>query len=183
MLVRLYGAEEEAAADYAAGEIAHPFADVPSFAAPHVAWLYEEGLTKGMTETTFGATDACSAQNYATFLLRSLGYQDGKDFAYADALTFAQEKGFYTPVLFDGDFLRDDLAGITYQALAADMKDGDAYLLESLVDSGAVDAQAAKPMTEKMENYRVLSKALVDDDTAAMDMDIMVALFRTRWWS
>ena len=176
MLVRLYGAEEEAAADYAAGEIAHPFADVPSFAAPHVAWLYEKGLTKGMSADTFGATDGCSAQNYTTFLLRALGYQDGEDFAYADALTFAQEKGFYTPFLFGGDFLRDDLAGVTYQALAADMKDGDAYLLESLVDSGAVDAQAAKPMTEKMENYRVLSKALVDDDTAAMDLDIMAAL-------
>ena len=113
MLVRLYGAEEEAAADYAAGKMNHPFKDVPSFAAPHVAWLYEKGLTKGMSADTFGATDGCSAQNYTTFLLRALGYQDGEDFAYADALTFAQEKGFYTPFLFGGDFLRDDLAGVT----------------------------------------------------------------------
>ena len=176
MLVRLYGAEEEAAADYAAGKINHPFKDVPSFAAPHVAWLYEKGLTKGMSADTFGATAACSAQNYATFLLRALGYQDGEDFEYADALTFAQEKGFYSPVLFTGDFLRDDLAGVTYQALAADMKDGDAYLLESLVESGAVSAEAAKPMTEKVENYRMLSKTLVDDETAAMDLDIIMAL-------
>ena len=179
MLVRLYGAEEEAAADYAAGKIQHPFKDVPSFAAPHVAWLYEKGLTKGMSADTFGSTDGCSAQNYATFLLRALGYQDGEDFAYADALTCAQEKGFYTPLLFGGDFLRDDLAGVTYQALAADMKSGNAYLLESLVESGAVNAEAAKPMTEKMENYRVLSKVLLDDAAAAMDMDIIMALDMT----
>ena len=45
MLVRLYGAEEEAGKDYTDGAITHPFTDVPDFAAPHVAWLYSEGLT------------------------------------------------------------------------------------------------------------------------------------------
>ena len=37
---------------------------------------------------------------------------------------------------------------MTYQALAADLKDGSAYLLKSLVESGAVDAQAAQPITQ-----------------------------------
>ena len=179
MLVRLYGAEEEAAADYAAGKIQHPFKDVPSFAAPHVAWLYEKGLTKGMSADTFGATDVCSAQNYATFLLRALGYQDGEDFAYADAMAFAEETGFYTSFLFGGDFLRDDLAGVTYQALAADMKSGDAYLLESLVESGAVNAEAAKPMTEKMGNYRAVVQAMADSNEAAMDLDFNLGLDMT----
>ena len=34
MLVRLYGAEEQAAADYEAGTISHPFTDVSDFTAP-----------------------------------------------------------------------------------------------------------------------------------------------------
>ena len=39
MLVRLYGAEEEAAAAYQSGEISHPFKDVGPIASPYVAWL------------------------------------------------------------------------------------------------------------------------------------------------
>lgn len=166
MLVRLYGAEEQAAADYASGAITHPFSDVPAWCAPHVAWLYSEGLTKGMTATTFGSTDTCSAQNYVTFLLRALGYQDGVDFDYSAALDFSQEKGFYDPMLFSGEFLRDDLAAVTYQALAADMKDGSGYLLSSLISSGAVDAEAAKPMTKKMELFRQMAGAAAEDTTA-----------------
>ena len=179
MLVRLYGAEEEATADYAAGTIKHPFKDVPSFAAPHVAWLYENGLTKGMSADTFGSTSGCSAQNYATFLLRALGYQDGTDFNYADALAYAEEKGFYDSAFFAGDFLRDDLAALTYQALAADTKEGDTYLLASLIADGAVAADAAKPMTEKMELYREMNAAVAQENSDAMDMDLVMDMDMT----
>ena len=55
MLVRLYGAEEEAKAAYDAGEISHPFTDVSEFTSPYVAWLYNKGITKGATATTFGS--------------------------------------------------------------------------------------------------------------------------------
>ena len=170
MLVRLYGAEEEAAADYTAGKIQHPFKDVPSFAAPHVAWLYEKELTKGMSADTFGASSACIVRDYTTFLLRALGYQDGTDFAYADAETFADEKGFYDWEIIDWPFTRGNLAALTYQALATDTKDGDTWLLESLVESGAVDAEAAKPMMEKMEHYRTVCAAVEAVDKTAMDV-------------
>ncbi len=172
MLVRLYGAEEEAAAAYAAGEISHPFNDVSDTAAPYVAWLYTNGITNGTSATTFGSANACSAQNYVVFLLRALGYQDGTDFAYADAASFAQEKGFYDPLMFSGTFLRDDLAAVTYQALGTDLKDGSTYLLASLIGSGAVDAQAAAPMTEKIEAYRALTAASSDMGNTAMDTDL-----------
>ena len=62
MLVRLYGAEEEAKAAYEAGELTHPFTDVGPIASPSVAWLYEKGITKGTTETTFGSSQKCKAQ-------------------------------------------------------------------------------------------------------------------------
>ena len=177
MLVRLYGAEDSAAADYAAGAISHPFTDVPAYAAPHVAWLYTEGLTKGVSADRFGSAELCTAQSYATFLLRALGYADGVDFAYADALVFAEQKGFYAPTMFPGDFLRDDLAALTYQALAADTSKGDTYLLKTLVDSGAVDKNAAQPMMEKMELYREISvlEQPVDDEAAELSMVMEIA--------
>ncbi len=172
MLVRLYGAEEEAKTAYDAGEITHPFTDVSEFTSPYVAWLYNKGITKGATATTFGSAGTCSAKMYCAFLLRALGYEDGVDFQYADALTFAQQKGFYDPTMFAGDFLRDDLAALTYQGLATDLKDGSTYLLDSLVRSGAVDAEAAKPMTEKIDAYRAMTAAVNTMDDSAMDVDI-----------
>ena len=170
MLVRLYGAEDAAKAAYDAGEISHPFTDVSAFTSPYVAWLYTNGITNGFTATTYASQRPCAAQNYAAFLLRALGYQDGKDFAYADTLTFAQEKGFYEPTLFTGTFLRDDLAALTYQALAADLADGSTYLLSSLISSGAVDAKAAQPMTEKITAFRALQGAFAGMDANAMDL-------------
>lgn len=90
MLVRLYGAEEEAASSYQAGEISHPFTDVGETAAPYVAWLYTNGITNGTSSTTFGS-GSCSAQNYVVFLLRALGYKDGTDFQYADAAAICHD--------------------------------------------------------------------------------------------
>ena len=175
MLVRLYGAEEEAQAAYEAGDITLPFTDVGATAAPYVAWLHDQGIVNGTSATTYG-TGACSAQNYAAFLLRALGYEDGTDFAYGDALTFAQQKGFYDPLQFAGTFLRDDLAAVTYQALGTDLKDGSAYLLESLIDSGAVDATAAAPMTEQIEAYRALMAASAAMDSTALDADLNASI-------
>lgn len=162
MLVRLFGAEEEANAAYQAGKISHPFTDVSAYTSPYVAWLHTNGITKGYTATTFASQNPCSAQNYAVFLLRALGYRDGTDFAYADALRFAEEKGFYNPSLFSGTFLRDDLAALTYLGLAADMEDGKTYLLDSLIDSGAVDADAAASMKESFKLYRAKSSGAKD---------------------
>ena len=179
MLVRLYGAEEKAKTAYEAGEIKHPFTDVSEFTSPYVAWLYTNGITNGTSATTFGSARKCSAQNYVVFLLRALGYKDGTDFQYADAMTFAQEKGFYDPVMFPGDFLRDDLAALTYQALAADLADGSTYLLDSLVKSGAIDAKAAQTMTGKIEAYRGMNDAMETMDDSAMDVDMDVRMDMT----
>ena len=156
MLVRLYGAEEEAKAAYAAGDLQCPFTDVNGTAAPFAAWLKDKGLASGTSETTFGGSEPCSAKAYTIFLLRALGYQDNVDFTAANAQEFAMGLGLLDTSALTGKFLRDDLAAMTYQALGMDRKDGDTYLLASLIESGAVDAAAAKPMTDKIEAYRAL---------------------------
>lgn len=178
MLVRLYGAEDAAKAAYEAGEIKHPFTDVSATAAPYVAWLYTNGIANGTSATTFGSASKCSAQNYVVFLLRALGYKDGTDFQYAEALDFAAAKSLLDLSFYTGEFLRDDLAAVTYQALACRLADDSTYLLDSLVKSGAIDADAAKPITEKITNYQALMAASsamqnsIDADfSMKMDMD------------
>ena len=84
MLVRLYGAEEEALALYESGDLIQPFEDGNNWAAPYLAWLYSRGLVKGMSETQYGVNLPCKAGDYALFLLRALGYQDGVDFDWAE---------------------------------------------------------------------------------------------------
>lgn len=171
MLVRLFGAEEEAIAAYTAGELKCPFTDVNETAAPYVAWLADKGLASGTSETTFGAANPCTGKAYTIFLLRALGYQDNVDFTSANAQEFAMTVGLLDTSLFTGTFLRDDLAALTYQALGADLKDGSTYLLASLIKSGAVDAAAAKPITDKIEAYRALQ---VSGAAAAQGMDVSV---------
>lgn len=162
MLVRLYGAEEEARAAYAAGELKCPFTDMNETGAPYAAWLAEKGLASGTSADTFGGSNPCTAKAYTIFLLRALGYQDGEDFTTASAQEFAMGLGLLDTSLFTGKFLRDDLAAMTYQALGMDMKGGETYLLASLIQSGAVDAEAAKPTAEKIEAYRALQTAGAD---------------------
>ena len=74
MLVRLLGAEATANTQYGAGTISHPFTDVPAWAAPYVAWLYQNKLANGLSSKLFGADEKCSTEMYCTFVLRSLGY-------------------------------------------------------------------------------------------------------------
>ena len=159
MLVRLFGAEDEAKAAYAAGDLKCPFADVNETAAPYVAWLADKGLASGTSETAFGADNPCTAKAYTIFLLRALGYRDNVDFTSANAQEFAQSVGLLDTSAFTGRFLRDDLAALTYQALGADLKDGGDYLLASLIKGGSVDASAARPITDKIEAYRALQSS------------------------
>ena len=76
MLVRFLGAEEIALA----GNWVHPFTDVPAWADQYVGWLYESGLTKGTSATTYGAAQSISYGQYATFLARAATDEDSYDF-------------------------------------------------------------------------------------------------------
>ena len=176
MLVRLYGAEDAAKAAYEAGEIKHPFTDVSDFASPYVAWVYTNGIANGTTAATFGSANQCSARNYVVFLLRALGYKDGVDFQYADALDFAATRGLMDASFYSGEFLRDDLAAVTYQALACSLADGSTYLLDSLVKSGAIDAKAAQPIINKIEAYQVLSASAMGAVNDSLDADIAMKM-------
>ncbi|MCL1906297.1 MAG: S-layer homology domain-containing protein, partial [Clostridiales bacterium] len=156
MLVRLLGAEEDAIN----GDYSHPFTDVPEWASPHIAYMYETGLTKGTGETTFTPQDICDIQMYSTFILRALGYEEGEgDFTYADATEFAYKLGVVDIITGSGDFLRDNMAAISYTALFAPPKGAETTLLQHLVEQGAVKEDAAEPYLSLLADYAQMRKA------------------------
>ena len=171
MLVRLLGAEDEA---LKMEEYTAPFTDVRDWAKPYVQYLYDNGLTNGKSETIFGYSDKCTAQQYATFLLRALGYSDAEngDFTYAKAMDFAREKGVVDYANCDEkNFLRDDVVAMSYTALATAPKSGEADLLTKLVKDGAIDN--AKGYDKTFQLYReYLEIASADADATKTSMSI-----------
>ena len=177
MLVRLLGAEEEALAaeDYTA-----PFTDVPNWAKPYVQYLYDKGLSNGESAVLYGAENPCTAQQYAAFLLRALGYSDaeGGDFTYAGAMDFARELGVVDMANCDEDnFLRDDVVAMSYTALSVAPKSGETDLLAKLTAEGAVDGrtEAAEETARLFADYRAYLAAGAQSQADAVSMSMEMA--------
>ncbi|HWQ50543.1 MAG TPA: transglutaminase domain-containing protein [Terriglobales bacterium] len=111
MFVRALGLEEEALAYTGAC----PFTDVPQWAAGYASLLYDNGLAKGYGDGIYGAADTGSARDYATFLLRAMGYsEEAGDFSWERAADTAADMGFLAGT---SPFLRGDVAEMTLRAL------------------------------------------------------------------
>ena len=164
MLVRLLGKEDEAITQYQADMISHPFTDVPDWAAPYVAWLYSNGLTKGVSSDTFGTMD-CSAQMYCTFMLRTLGYtEEAGDFTYDAALDKSEELGLCDPLLLSEDFHRDQVVAVSYQALGTPVKGEDTLLAEKLVAEGALAEAAVSDFLTRAKLCQQFNEAMAASD-------------------
>ena len=123
MLIRLLGQEDEALMASAA----NPFTDVPGWATKYAAYAYDRGLTKGVSDTKFGASDLATPGQYLTFVLRALGYSDvdgdtPADFSWSNPQDLAGKLGISVPSSGSSKFLRGDMAWISYDALSATMK-------------------------------------------------------------
>lgn len=107
------------------------FADVKAndyFANP-VRWAVEKGITSGTSATTFSPNANCTVAQILTFLWRANGSQrpagsnpfsDVKNGAYyADAATWAYEKGLVSSNTFGGDIPCTRSMAVTYMWKAA----------------------------------------------------------------
>ena len=161
MLVRLLGKEAEAKTlTYTA-----PFTDLKGWEKPYVQYLYSNGLANGTNRTTFHPTGKCTAQMYATFLLRALGYSDTADFSYANAIETAREQGIYdTGIINVQNFLRDDAAAASYTVLSVSPKNSEGTLLDQLVSENAITEANAKSYQNLFSTYAQYREA-----TAGMD--------------
>ncbi len=136
MLVRLLGKDAEAqSASYT-----HPFSDVSDWAKPYVAYAYQNRLTLGTGDTTFGGSDAVNTAQYLTFILRALGYSSESDFHWTAPWELSDGLGItfgdYTATTRNFD--RGDVAILSASALAAPLKETDETLLSFLNKSGAL---------------------------------------------
>ncbi|NLK86406.1 MAG: hypothetical protein GX279_02815 [Clostridiaceae bacterium] len=151
MLVRLLGMEYQVKQ----GEYSHPFTDVPSWADKYVGYLYQSGIANGVSDSRFGSSSLMSAAQYATFVLRSMGYEDNIDFSYSNVLDKAAELRLLSAseskrLKSSSSFLRNDLVDISYNALNVRIKGSSQTLLEKLVDS---DKAIFKPAAQILGLY------------------------------
>ena len=133
MMVRLLGKEAEAKQ----AKLTHPFSDVPEWATDYIGYLYKNGITKGVSETAFGAADPATVTQYATLVLRALKYDDDQgDFTWDKALVKTKELGFFgsgSPDYSDSDpAIRGYVVNISYLGLFVKEKGTDNLLLEKL---------------------------------------------------
>lgn len=151
MLLRLLGIEEEAKQE----AYSHPFADVPDWADSYIGYLYQNGLTKGIGNSLFGTDNLMSANQYITFVLRSMGYEDRIDFDYSKATDKAVQLGILSEaeaadLNSSGVFLRNDMVGISYNALSAKLKASHKTLLDKLAGT---DKCIYKPAAKALGLY------------------------------
>lgn len=141
MLIRLLG-EENAALT---GSAVSPFNDLNIWeqGKNYIAYGYRMRYTNGMSATTFGPTLNGTLEQYLTFVLRSLDYQDGVDFVWnTSSRDLAQSLGLLTydelvAIQRDG-FKRDHVALISFRALDCPLRDGSGTLADRLVEAGVL---------------------------------------------
>lgn len=141
MLIRLLGEEDEALAY----EGDCPFTDVPDWAYKYVAYAYDKGYTNGTSSTTFSPYGALFGSDYATFVLRALGYDDtAGDFDYWYADNFAAKLGLVRYGEIGGYVDRDGCVKLSYTALGAKLKNSDLTLAEKLIQDGTLTERAVQ---------------------------------------
>ncbi len=146
ILVRMLGKEKELQNK----QYTHPFSDVPSWADKYVGYLYENNITTGVSSSLFGSAQYVSLDQYITFSLRVLGYNEKEgDFNHKEYMNKTLEIG----LLDNNDlhyyatkdsFTRDDIVGIMFNTLSTNFKGSNLTLLEKLIYvDGSIDEEAA----------------------------------------
>lgn len=119
MILRLLGKESKVKT----ADLACSFTDVPDWAKSYAAYAQQNGIANGYSATVFGASDPMTANQYLTFILRAMGYNDqAGDFSWDTAADTALAIGLIDLVshhqyTHSNLFLRDHAVIISYQAL------------------------------------------------------------------
>ena len=137
MLTRLLGAEKTALT----GNWNHPFTDVPQWADKYVGWLYQNGLTKGISATLYGSQRNVTCDQYCIFLTRAHldadSYQ-GTAFVDNDEVRQTDEEGF----------IRGDAVSLSARLLSTNYAkngdEGDRSVAKKLIDNGVFTAEQLK---------------------------------------
>jgi len=141
MFLRLIGEEDEALTCTEP----QPFSDA-SWADRYIAYAYAKGYTKGESATRFGTDSPLSSAHYVTFLLRSLGYTEGEDFAWKTVMEDALRLGVISAAekaFLEKRFTRAQVAYLSYWALFLTLDGESESILTRLINTGSVAEYAA----------------------------------------
>jgi uncharacterized lipoprotein YehR (DUF1307 family) len=140
MLVRLLGKENVAKN----GDWEHPFSDVSDWAQPYVGFAYENSLTKGLNDSTFGSDLKVTEAQYLTFLLRALEYEEGKDFKWNNPYLITEKIGLTKINKNDTVFNRGSIVNLSFKGLQINTKNSESSLLNELYESKTVSLAQIK---------------------------------------
>ncbi|HZK62220.1 MAG TPA: transglutaminase domain-containing protein, partial [Anaerovoracaceae bacterium] len=139
MFIRLVGEEKIAISEPKAS----PFEDVTqAWAMPYIGQMYAQGYSNGTSLTTYGI-GAMSADQFATYILRALGYSEMKgDFVWSTSLSTLLELDIISKrdfnIIKEGSFLRDYAVKLASSALDATLKDSDTTFYQVLLEKDAI---------------------------------------------
>lgn len=133
IMLRLTGSEQTALEK----NLNHPFSDVPDWAGAYAGYAYAASITSGVSENEFGTDEPLTANQFAAFVLRALGYDDANgDFDVDSALKFAYDKKIISAKVNEKDFKRRDAVSVLYDVLGSKLKNSDITLAERLKSLG-----------------------------------------------
>lgn len=117
------------------------FTDVPKWAKPTINYLHYKKLVAGIGGNKYGSNELMTETQYATLVLRALGYDDSKgDFTWDRAAEKLKEIGFYNDdtvkpeEILKGSFIRRGMSYISYNALFFPNKTTGRLLIDSLIE-------------------------------------------------
>ncbi len=168
MLIRLSGKETEA---LYGGPYTHPFTDAPAWedASKYLGYAYQNGLTSGMTETTFDPDSRASLQMYVTFALRALGYTDTETQKVWDNWEALSKNAKLIPETVDTvNFLRGDAVEISLSALSATVQGKNATLEQVLSESGVFSPLSLAAAKAKLGTTQITAQSPLIDIMGAM---------------
>lgn len=140
MMLRLLGEEQNALRFQPEKEF---FTDVPEWGKPYVYYAYQQGITKGVSESTFAPEVTLQSYAFLTYMLRAMGYRDGvdesADFIWNQPELFAMSKNLVNESQLSNwsihPFYRKDAVRVAYTALNTKTAGGK-MLAQELMDKG-----------------------------------------------
>lgn len=144
MALRLRGLESEAES----ANLSSTFSDIANsrWSAKYIEYAKVKGITSGIGNNKFGPELKVTAREYITLALRALSYNDKTgDFKWDQPFSCATSSGLLSKTetadyssRATAAILRDDVVGISYNALKTKLKGSSKTLLQNLVDAGVV---------------------------------------------
>ncbi len=136
MVIRMLGKEVEA---NSGKYINNTFHDVDDWADGYVAYAYDTGITKGVSEADgiFGTDNAMYDYMFITFTLRALGYtEENSGYVWDNPFMAANNLGMIDYTETDKEFTRAEAVSIFWNAFEVKLYGEEITLAEKLISEG-----------------------------------------------